>query len=89
MAAVWEALRKAFGLPTEPEKAARKLFRQRHPERIVWSAIAANEAGRFVISVLYNWGGVPPACRCYSVDKASGQVEELADDAAYCPQLRR
>ncbi len=86
---MWRAIKKMLGLPTEPEKAARQAFSKRHPDRIMWTTLAANETTRFVVGVFYAWGGIPPRYRFYAVEKATMAAEELQDDAAYRPKIWR
>lgn len=83
---MWEAIKRTLGFPTEPEKAARTAFRQRYPNQIFRTRLAADEGSRFIVGVFYFWSGRPPKYRFYSVDKATMAAEELQDDSAYRPK---
>jgi hypothetical protein len=83
-------LTRALGVPTAPEKAARKYFEASNPGvRVSWTTLAADEGTRCVVGVFYDWGGVPPRYRFYAVEKATLAVEELPDDSPYRPQVWR
>lgn len=82
----WDRLRRALGLPTSPEKAARARFRDERPgEPVAWTTLAADEPERWVAGVFYGTTR-PPQYRFYAVDKRTGHVLALADDSAYRPR---
>jgi len=86
----WGRIKRAFGVPTEPERAARVAFAADNPKKkIVWTTLAADEGSRFVVGVFYAWGGVPPRFVFYAVSKDGLRAAPLEDDSPYRPKVWR
>jgi hypothetical protein len=82
-------LRKLLGLPTDAEKAARRVFEAEHPaERVSWTWLEAEEHDRHVVGVAYGMMR-PPYRKYYAVSKQTNAVELILDDARYGPEHDR
>lgn len=86
---MWRWLRRALGIPTDAEKVARRAFEMAHPEKPVWTMVAAEEETRVVVGVAYDWGGKPPRYRFFAVSSDLVNVHALVDDEPYQPKNLR
>ncbi len=85
----WDKIKKAWGLATKPEKAARRQFQNDHPgENVAWTRLSADEDDSFVVGVFYG-STRPPKYIFYSISKQDGETIELADDEPYRPKVWR
>lgn len=85
----WDKIKKAWGLATKPEKAARRQFKDDHPdEHVAWTKLSADEDNRFVVGVFYG-STRPPKFLFYAISKLDGETIELADDEPYRPKVWR
>jgi hypothetical protein len=86
---MWEAVKRALGLQTEPERLAREAFLSLHPgEHVAWTHLTADETDRYVVGVYYGTTR-PPSYAFFAVTKGATHVEPLVDDEPYRPRVWR